>query len=365
MFCPECGNKIEDDSRFCEHCGNNIETDIPKEINTQNDKSAPVLTCPDCGKSIPDDSKFCEYCGKNIDTDISREVSIKKNEPVPNSIASSDVPEEQQSPKVEYTTCRNCGDKIEGSSEYCSICQNIIAMRNKKATPEQTTTVTPKGKPVTSIVVIGSVFLLLLIGLFFTDLIPAFNAYKEKTNSSSNEQAKKIVDMTTTPQTPKSKDMHLITSSGIGDIRLGISLNEAKTMIPDARLERCTDADDVALVCVKIGGEELMQLHADEENSEAPINWAKNISVIQTFNPACHTEEGIHPGSLVLEVEKILGKTKIIKIGPTEQRQYIEFINQPSWIIFRLDYTGIFEDGSSQTTRFDPKGKILSIAVKK
>lgn len=329
------------------------------------------MFCPECGKTLEDDSIFCEHCGNNVESDIPKEISVNKSKPVPNSITSTDTPKEQQSPKVEYTTCSNCGDPINGSSEYCPVCKNIIAMKNKNITPEQKTTVTPKEKPVTSVVkkviiVITTVFLLLfLIGLFYTFFMTAFNTYKEGTKSPSNEQAKKIADIMVTPQTPKSKDPHLIRSSGIGDIRLGISLNEAKTMIPDARIERCTDADGVALVCVKIGGEELMQLYADEENSEAPINWAKNISVIQTFNPACHTEEGIHPGSLVLEVEKILGKTKIIKIGPTEQRQYIEFINQPSWIIFRLDYTGIFEDGSSQTTRFDSEGKIFSITIKK
>ncbi len=191
MFCPECGKAIHDDSRFCEHCGNNIESDIPDGINTQNDKSAPVLTCPECGKTIPDDSMFCEHCGKNIDNDISKEISIKENEPVPNSIASSDIPENKQSPKVEYTTCRNCGDKIEGSSEYCSICKNIIAMKNRKVTPEQKPTVTPKEKPVTSIVkIIIIVIVSVLLLLFFTGL---FYVYIKKSESDNKNTPIKTV----------------------------------------------------------------------------------------------------------------------------------------------------------------------------
>jgi len=40
MFCPECGKKLEDDSKFCEHCGNRIESEI-KEVTPIN-KDEPI-----------------------------------------------------------------------------------------------------------------------------------------------------------------------------------------------------------------------------------------------------------------------------------------------------------------------------------
>ena len=73
------------------------------------------------------------------------------------------------------------------------------------------------------------------------------------------------------------------------------------------------------------------------------------------------TREGVHPGSLALDVEKIYGRTRSVMQSEIESREYIEFEHQPAGLIFRLDYTGIFADGSRESKEFDPKGKIFSI----
>lgn len=164
-------------------------------------------------------------------------------------------------------------------------------------------------------------------------------------------------------QTSSSIDTHLIWASGIGNIRLGATLDEAKMALPDADFVRSTDGDGTALVQVKLGDENLMVLFANEPNRDAPIDWFRVITYIETFSPTCHTENGIHPGSLVLDVEKILGQTKDIIQSEIESREYIEFSNQPPQFTFRLDYTGIFPPNSRHTTQFDPKGKIHSVAV--
>ncbi len=72
------------------------------------------MFCPECRTEISDTSKFCIKCGK----------------PVRNSSVGSP----EQSPKVGYKTCKNCGDKISGDSEYCSVCKIIIGNKNKKET---------------------------------------------------------------------------------------------------------------------------------------------------------------------------------------------------------------------------------------
>lgn len=38
MFCPECGKRVEDDSRFCEHCGHPTENDT-KETHIRKDQT--------------------------------------------------------------------------------------------------------------------------------------------------------------------------------------------------------------------------------------------------------------------------------------------------------------------------------------
>lgn len=164
-------------------------------------------------------------------------------------------------------------------------------------------------------------------------------------------------------QTPSSIDTHLIWASGIGPIRMGTTLDEARKILPSAEFVRSTDGDGAALVEVKLGDENLMTLYANELNRDAPIDWSKKITYIETYSPSCHTENGIHPGSLVLDVEKVLGLTKEIVKSEIESREYIEFNNQSPYLTFRLDYTGIFAPNSRLTTQFDPKGKIYSISV--
>jgi hypothetical protein len=155
----------------------------------------------------------------------------------------------------------------------------------------------------------------------------------------------------------------LISATKVGPIQLGVTLDEAKKSFPTATFSRTSDGDGVALVSVKVGREELMTLYADEEDSEAPINWSKKITNIETFSALCHMENGIHPESGILEVEKILGKTRKIQKSEIESREYIEFTTQPKSITFRLDYTGIFDGGAMTTKMFNPEAKIFSISI--
>ena len=48
VFCPHCGQLIEEDAKFCPHCGQ----------ATTNEKE-----CPECGAKIDANTKFCPQCG--------------------------------------------------------------------------------------------------------------------------------------------------------------------------------------------------------------------------------------------------------------------------------------------------------------
>ncbi|HXD18888.1 MAG TPA: hypothetical protein VN654_17870 [Vicinamibacterales bacterium] len=157
--------------------------------------------------------------------------------------------------------------------------------------------------------------------------------------------------------------MHVVSTSGMGSVRLQMTLDEARRALPVGKFERTSDGDGAALVEVTLSPAESMILSADEDNSSDPIDWSKRIKTIETFSPAFHTVEGVHPGSLVTDVEMVFGKTREIEKSEIESREYIAFEKQPSYLTLRLDSAGIFSAGSRRTTKFEPDAKILSVAV--
>ena len=106
-----------------------------------------------------------------------------------------------------------------------------------------------------------------------------------------------------------------------------------------------------------------MTVYAGEADRDAPIDWTRRIGHIETFSPRCATAAGVRPGALVVEVERILGATTRIVRSEIESREYVEFQRQPAGLTFRLDDGGRFPAGSSETTRYDPAARLLSIAV--
>ncbi len=154
----------------------------------------------------------------------------------------------------------------------------------------------------------------------------------------------------------------LVADSAIGPIRLGMTLAEAKRAMPSATFERGFDGDGVASVGVAVGGDDIISVVADGDDADT-IAWDNRVIWLETFSRRCATRDSIHPGSLVLDVEKILGAVVKIVRSEIESREYIEFERQPAGLTFRLDYTGRFPEGSAESRSVDPRGRIFSIAV--
>jgi hypothetical protein len=155
----------------------------------------------------------------------------------------------------------------------------------------------------------------------------------------------------------------LVTEAGIGAMRLGMTVAEARRAMPDARFERSSDGDGVALISVAVGGDTLMSAYAGESDPAAMIDSTKRVEHIETFSPLCATASGVRPGALVTDAEKVLGGVRTITLTEIEQREFVQFERQPAWVSIRLDGTGIFAEGSTETTKYQPGAKILSIAV--
>lgn len=153
-----------------------------------------------------------------------------------------------------------------------------------------------------------------------------------------------------------------ISSAGMASIQLGMTLNQARKAMSTAKFERSSDGEGVALVDVIVGKENLMSLYANEEDSEKAINWQKKISNIETFNPLCATQKGLHPGMLIKDAEKILGKTKKITVSEIEAREYIDFQEQPKNFMIRLDHPPTARV-KSNTTQYPAGSTIMSISI--
>jgi hypothetical protein len=162
---------------------------------------------------------------------------------------------------------------------------------------------------------------------------------------------------------PAAPDRHLVSDSAVGPVRLGMTLDKARRALPAARFERTSDGEGVALVEVTLDSGGSMVLYAGEDDPEAPIAGAARIEMIETFSPAFHTADGVRPGSLVTDAQRVYGGIRSIVRSEIESREYIEFERQPAGLLFRLDYTGIFPPDSSTTTEHEPGARIHSIAV--
>lgn len=158
-------------------------------------------------------------------------------------------------------------------------------------------------------------------------------------------------------------DACVIDSNGIGGIFLGMSLGDARGVIPGARLERSSDGDGAALVAVKVDTTDLLTVHAGEDDVTSPIDWTKAISFIETFHPSCSTASGVRAGALVTHVHGMLGPVVRIIESEIESRQYITFERQPVWMTLRLDYSGVFVAGSRETTEYKPEARVMSVSI--
>jgi hypothetical protein len=154
-----------------------------------------------------------------------------------------------------------------------------------------------------------------------------------------------------------------ITENGIGPVKLGMTLLKAQRAFPKATFSRGSDGEGVALVNVSTKESQMMVLFAGEEDKDKPINWSKRISSIETFSSNCSTSLGVRPGALVAEAEKQYGKVLKIIMSEIEARQFAEFKNQPRGMIFRIDYSGVFVEGQTETLRYRPDAKIYSITI--
>lgn len=163
-------------------------------------------------------------------------------------------------------------------------------------------------------------------------------------------------------QAPVAGD-RLIDATGVGPVKLGMTLEVVRKTLPSAKIERTSDGEGVALVEITIAPGSAMTVYTGEENPEAQINLSRSIILIETFSETFNTAERVHPGSPVSAVEKIYGKTKSVDMSEIESREYITFERQPDKLTFRLDRMGMLPNDSGPPRNAGTQGIIFSISV--
>ncbi len=74
--CEKCGAKVKEGAKFCPECGNKMEQEKVK--------------CPECGAEVAKNAKFCPECGKKL--------------------------------VLEDTVCPKCGAKVKAGAKFCPEC---------------------------------------------------------------------------------------------------------------------------------------------------------------------------------------------------------------------------------------------------
>ncbi|MDD2369237.1 MAG: hypothetical protein PHQ90_08045, partial [Sulfuricurvum sp.] len=95
----------------------------------------------------------------------------------------------------------------------------------------------------------------------------------------NNQPAHQIIKPVS--QTESNNKTYFITTSSIGPIKLGMTLDKARHAFSNAIFERISDGDGAALVSIQVDKEVLMSVYADGENPESPIDWSEKITFIE------------------------------------------------------------------------------------
>lgn len=216
----------------------------------------------------------------------------------------------------------------------------------------------PRCIPAATFVLVGAASLLIATGCQRAVEPPAATAVIPAVVPASSEPSAPVAPAVV-PAPPRC----LITGSAIGPLQLGLSLEQARRRLPQATFTRASDGEGVALVEVAVEGASLAMLYAGEEDPDKPVDMTRQIDFLESFNPACATAEGIHPGSTLEAAEAAYGTVVSISRSEIESREFLQFTHPPAGVQFRLDYTGDFAEGENETNRHAPGAKIFSISV--
>ena len=153
----------------------------------------------------------------------------------------------------------------------------------------------------------------------------------------------------------------LIEENGVGPVRAGMTIAQARHAMHGATLKPTQDADRLPLFGVTQEGLHTMDLYVDA----APPSENAKITRIRVFDGACATREGVRPGMRLSDVAQKYGRVTRLITTDTESREFAQFERAPSWIEIQVGngQEGIYPPGKRCTTNYVPSAHIASLWV--
>jgi hypothetical protein len=148
----------------------------------------------------------------------------------------------------------------------------------------------------------------------------------------------------------------LIKVNTVGALHAGMTIRQAREALPGATLKPAEDHDQLAIFVVTRAGKHVMDLYPDQDNRS-------KLEMIRVFDPACATQEGVHPGMPLRDVEKQFGKLKRVAMYEGQPTERAEFSKTPGWLEIETRDAGIYPQGKRCTDRFKDSATIGSLWV--
>ena len=161
----------------------------------------------------------------------------------------------------------------------------------------------------------------------------------------------------------------LITTTGVGAVQLGMTLDAARAATPGFILSESVDAVGNGYVAVAEDDIILMRLFAGAGDLGPAVDWQAAIVAIEVLAPSYRTTAGVSPQSSLVEVAQAYGPLIRIRRGEIDRQEYALFANQPLNLVLRVDggsegsEAGIYLPGTDMTERFRLGARIASITV--
>ncbi|MDL5056441.1 hypothetical protein [Geitlerinema calcuttense] len=177
-----------------------------------------------------------------------------------------------------------------------------------------------------------------------------------------------------TPVIPQSENdpSKLISDTGIGEARIGMSLGELKQALgsnAEFRVESPYIVDFDAIAVRQNGEAQYYILYP----AGTTLQDSDPIELIYTENPQYRTVDGVGPQTPIQTAEAVYGQPTLSYNYSSEGREAARFANQPQKLLFGLgnanrgDLAGIYpesQDEYNETSQYKEDAKIQSIIVR-
>ncbi len=213
-----------------------------------------------------------------------------------------------------------------------------------------------------------------LVLLTSCNLNPSTSVNSNGADSSETDatQEQLVTNPSTEKLTPPSSSAQMISTEGIGEVKLGMTLGEVKQKLGNRFQFSDKKPFMVDLDAVAVSQDGEVHFHILFWSYEG-ISDTKPIQFLLTENPMYRTTEGVGAGTPIAQAESVYGEATLNYNSENESREYVQFAQAPvSNLSFRSEgspdnFDGIYvkfaESSYQETNNFKEKAAIGAIMI--